>query len=142
MGGIIDNSGLNDAIKHDMAPDQYTLKIPDYEELNKFMQGHNSGTIIYFEELNQGIYNRVDYIKKLVALYFRFSLIDEAFSIYVNDEKITIDHLSDLADKTQILWVINDLDDPYVTKKLLSNKNLLLLRTFRQRLRFKDLLLR
>ena len=51
-------------------------------------------------------------------MYYRFSLLDESFNIYLNDEKISLDDLDDLAKNTQFLWKINSLDDPYVNEKL------------------------
>ena len=122
VGGVIDNSRLTEAITNDLNPDEYLLDIPDYHVFENYMDKHEKGTIIYFEDVNNGIRNRVDYIKKLIALYFRFSLLDSNFNIFVDDEKITHAHLDDLANKTQFLWIINDLEDPYVTNSLsLSN---------------------
>ena len=54
----------------------------------------------------------------MMALYFRFSLLDNSFNISINEEKITLDHLDKLAQKTQFLWNINDLNDPYISEKL------------------------
>ena len=53
-----------------------------------------------------------------MALYFRFSLLDDSFNIFINEEKITLDHLDNLAEKTQFLWNINNLNDPYISEKL------------------------
>jgi hypothetical protein len=124
IGGVIDNSGLTEAIKNDLTPDEYLLGQPNPQLFENYIDEHEKGTILYFESINDGIRNRVDYIKKLIALYFRFSLLDENFNIFVNGEKITLDHLNDLANRTEFAWVINDLDDPYVTEKLLDNSNL------------------
>lgn len=124
IGGAIDNSGLTEAIQNDLTPDKYLLGQPDFSLFEKYYDSHQKGTIIYFENINQGIRKSVNHIKKLIALHFRFSLIDENFNIFVNNEKITLDHLSDLANKTQLAWIINDLDDPYVSEKLLNNTNL------------------
>ena len=51
---------------------------------------------------------------KTIALYFRFSLLDKSFNIFLNDEKITIRCLDELAMKTEFLWTIKDIDDPYI----------------------------
>ncbi|MDP2959889.1 MAG: DNA mismatch repair protein, partial [candidate division Zixibacteria bacterium] len=77
---------------------------------------------IYFENIREGIRNRPDYLKKLIALYFRFSLLDNSFAIFLNDEKITTEHLKDLGQKTQFLWKINDYDDPYIRDQLSNLK--------------------
>lgn len=115
VGGEIDNSGLDDAIKNDLTPDQYELGQvrPDYYE--KYTSGHEHGTILYFDDMVDGIRSSIKHLRKSIALYFRFSLLDDSFSIYVNDEKVTLDDLRDLAEKTQFLWNINDLRDPYVS---------------------------
>ena len=60
------------------------------------------------------IRNSVAHIRKLLALYFRFSLLDKNFSIHVDGEKVTHDDLQDLADATQFLWVINNYQDDFV----------------------------
>ncbi len=116
VGGVIDNSGLSEAIKNDLTPDEYHLGKVDETLFRKYEQGHKRGTIIYFEEINEGIRNSVDYLKKLIALYFRFSLLDESFNTYVDDEKITLAHLDYLANKTQFFWRINGINDPYLLR--------------------------
>lgn len=118
VGGVIDNSGLDKAIKSDLTPDEYKLDNPDIKKFKKYTNKHKKGTIIYFEDTNDGIKNSVDHLKKLIALYFRFSLLDKSFNIYVNDEPITLDQLNDLANNTQIAWNINDLKDPFLQKKI------------------------
>lgn len=123
VGGIIDNLGLTEAIKDDLTPDKYALSQPNLSNLERFTESHKQGTIIHFEGLNDGIRNSLDYIKKSVALYFRFSLLDKGFNIFINDELISIDHIDYLADNTQFVWVVNDIDDPYISEKLLDNPN-------------------
>ncbi|MEK6408949.1 MAG: ATP-binding protein [Acidobacteriota bacterium] len=118
VGGIIDNSGLDKAIKKDLTPDKYQLRKVAHKAFKKFEKDHKQGTIIYFEGINDGIKKSADSLKKLIALYFRFSLFDNTFSIYVDDEKVTLEHLDDLANKTQFLWIINDLDDPFIKDKI------------------------
>ena len=70
------------------------------------------------KKLNDGIRNSTDYLRKLIALYFRFSLLDDGFNIYVEDKKISLDDLDDLANNTQFVWVLNDLKDPFVEEKI------------------------
>jgi len=118
VGGVIDNSGLDDAIKNDLTPDRYPLGNVDETLFQRYQEGHDHGTIIYFENLTEGVRNSVDQIRKVMALYFRFSLIDDSFTIYVDDLPITLDDLDDLAQNTEFLWNINGLDDPYVIQKL------------------------
>lgn len=122
VGGVIDNSGLNDAITEDLLPQQFPLGEWQPETFRDYVADHKRGTIVHFEDLRGGIKNTLGYLKKMLALYFRFSLIDDSFNIYVDDEQITLDHLNDLARKTEFLWNINNLADPYIDEKLTSLK--------------------
>lgn len=124
VGGAIDNFGLDKAIKNDLNPDEYKLGSVDERVLKKYTENHEKGTIIYFEDTNDGIRNSVEYLKKLIALYFRFSLLDESFNIYVEDEPVTLDNLDDLANNTQIVWNINKLEDPFVSDKISKSPEL------------------
>jgi len=122
VGGVIDNSGLDKAIMNDLTPEKYPLGAWDESLFAPYTQDHEQGTIIHFAGIKDGIRNRVDYIKRVIALYFRFSLFDDSFCIFVDDEQITLDHLKQLAEKTQFTWKINDLKDPYVDDKLTNLK--------------------
>ncbi|WP_439505751.1 ATP-binding protein [Sediminibacterium sp.] len=118
VGGIIDNSGLDNAINDDLTPQQYPL-----ESINKGLFGNHldnveQGTIIYFENINDGIRNRIEYIRKLIALFFRFSLIDDSFKITLNYDPITLNELNDLSQSTQFVWQINTINDPYLKDKI------------------------
>jgi len=124
VGGVIDNSGLDEAIKDDVSTNEYHLTVPDATLLEKFGKDMSSGTIIFFEDINDGIRNRIDYIRKMVALYFRFSLLDTSFNIYLNGDRITLDELKELVNDTQLLWKINKPNDPYITEKLNASGNL------------------
>lgn len=118
VGGIIDNSGLDEAIKSDLAPDQYKLGEVDPRLFGTYIDDHKQGTLIYFENIKEGINKSSDYLKKIIALYFRFSLIDDSFNIFLDDEKITLEQLKDLAKETQFVWNINNLNDPYINEYL------------------------
>jgi hypothetical protein len=114
VGGIIDNSGLDKAIKDDLTPNEYPLQDWSRTSLDPYMKDHTQGTIILFENINEGVRHSLSFLKKSIALYFRFSLLDNTFNIFLNDEKITIRCLDDLAMRTEFLWEINDIQDPYV----------------------------
>ena len=90
---------------------------------------HRSGTIIYFEEFNNGVKNSLYFLRKAIALYFRFSLVmakqDDKFNIFLDNKKITLDDLNPLLEKTEFAWRINNLEDPLIPK-LVSFKNKLL----------------
>lgn len=119
VGGIIDNTGLDKAIKDDLNSQDYELETLTVTDNNSFSASDN-GTIIFFESVSDGIYNTIEYIKNAIALYFRFSLLDSSFSIYVNNEIIDEDLLKNLADCTQFVWRINNFND----KLLISMSNL------------------
>lgn len=136
VGGIIDNTGLTKAIKKDLMPDEYSLEEVDLKTFSNFTSGHKNGTIIYFEETKESMRNTVPHLRKLIALYFRFSLIDKDFNIFLDDKPITLEDLKDLSDATEFLWIINKLDDPYLKElsklesKAIDIKNKLNVRGF------------
>ncbi|MGH7889145.1 MAG: ATP-binding protein, partial [Thermodesulfobacteriota bacterium] len=115
-------SGLDKAIHDDLTPQEYPLENFDKRNFTKYTENHKKGTIILFKDIKGGIRNSLGILKKVVALYFRFSLIDKTFNIFIDDEKIDFKHLAELADKTEFLWTINDLSDPFIDKHL---KNLI-----------------
>lgn len=80
----------------------------------KYVSGHKQGTIIRFEHLKDGVKRSFEFLSKIIALYFRFSLLDKSFKIFLDDEQITYKHLSSLSEKTEFLWKIGDIEDPYV----------------------------
>ena len=114
VGGVIDNSGLDKAIKDDVSANEYSLIEPSKRIIEKYNKDFSNGTIILFDGINDGIKNRIEYIRKLMALYFRFSLLDSSFSIILNDNEIKLEELKELMDNTQLLWRINNPNDPYL----------------------------
>ncbi len=114
IGGTIDNSRLDKAITDDVTPKEYPLEDWSPKVFGRRTKNHKQGTIIQFENLHEGIKHTLAFLKKTIALYFRFSLLDKDFTIFLEDEPITIDCLDDLAVKTEFLWTINDIDDPFV----------------------------
>lgn len=116
VGGVIDNSELDKAITDDLNSQDYQLQAVSSESLTK-LKNVEQGTAICFENITDDIINTIEYIKKAIALYFKFSLIDNDFNIYVNDELITIQQLNDLARQTQFVWVINNFTEPFLENK-------------------------
>jgi hypothetical protein len=114
VGGVIDNSDLDHAITDDLKPEQYPLEDWKPSTFSKYSPGHKHGTIIYFEGVKEGIRSSFSFLAKIIALYFRFSLLDPSFNIFLDGDKITYKHLNDLAEKTEFLWKIGKHDDPYV----------------------------
>lgn len=102
IGGLIDNAELDGRIKDDS---KYSLEnFP--EELQSQISEH--GTYIKFEGIKETV-NNPELIKKYLAVLFNFSFSSpaEEFSIYVNDDKVSMDDLSELNNKTQFLWRID-----------------------------------
>jgi len=122
VGGVIDNSGLDDAITNDLTPSDYKLEKVELASLKKYTDGHKHGTIIRFDGIHTGIKAHFEFLKKVVALYFRFALIDDAFNIFIDGEKITYKHLSDLAKQTQFVWHTKGMVDPFLNKGLAKAK--------------------
>lgn len=114
VGGIIDNSGLDLAIKSDMTPEKYPLEDLNFTLIANLSKDHERGTILVFEDTKEQIRNSIAHIKKMLALSFRFTLIDKTFSIFVNGEKISISDLQDVLDATEFVWQINKYDDDFV----------------------------
>jgi len=56
--------------------------------------GHKHRTIIYFEGVKEGIRGSFPLLAKIIALYFRFFLLDPSFNIFLDGEKITYKHLT------------------------------------------------
>lgn len=114
VGGTIDNPTLDEAITDDLTPQEYPLTQVDIAAFAKYTGGHRRGTIIRFEHLKDGVKRSFDFLSKIIALYFRFSLLDKSFKIFLDGEQITHKHLSSLAEKTEFLWKIGAYKDPYV----------------------------
>jgi hypothetical protein len=115
VGGVVDNSKLDKAITDDLVPGEYPLEPYSLETFNNFTQGHAHGTIIHFGGIKEGIRGSFGFLTKIIALYFRFSLLDKSFNIFLNGEKITHKHLKDLAEKTEFLWKLGKHEDPYIS---------------------------
>lgn len=113
VGGCIDNEKLDKAIVDDVNSQDYKLEnyTKDYE---KYLINIKHGTAIIFDDISINIKNTEEYLKKSIALYFRFSLIDKKFNIIFNKEKVTVNDIQELANSTQFVWNINDTKDPFV----------------------------
>lgn len=116
VGGVIDNSGLDAAITSDMTPDQYPLEDLDFSLIDGLTHDHKHGTIIYFENTKEHIRNSIAHLRKLIAMTFRFSVIDENFTIHVNGDPVSVEDLKDLAGNTEFCWVINGYCDEFIKK--------------------------
>lgn len=117
VGGLIDNNQLDQDIKDDL--DATKSKLGDFklDDFSDYLTGHKKGTLIYLNNLDSGFTKSFKSIRKIIAYYFRFSLIDKNFNIYLNDVKISADDLTELKERTQFVWTINNHTEPYIKKK-------------------------
>lgn len=113
VGGTIDNQGLDEAIKEDLTPQQYPLEAVNDALLENLKKDHPHGTIIVFEKLNQQLKSSLAHIRKLLAMSFRFSVVDPEFRIHVNGKELSIEDVRTLVDRTQFLWTINQYSDGF-----------------------------
>lgn len=67
IGGIIDNTGLDEAIRDDLNSQDYLLGNLEID-FSENLKPLKHGTVIFFEGVSNGIFNTVEYIKKL-SLY-------------------------------------------------------------------------
>lgn len=122
-GGVIDNSGLDRAIKSDNTADEYPLENLDFSLIEKLSKDQNSGTIIVFEGMKEQLKSSPQHIKKLLALSFKFAVIDKTFNIHVNGDPVGESDLKDLSDSTEFMWIVNGYKDNFLEtlKKLKSD---------------------
>lgn len=122
-GWIINNTQLDTLITENPLSDSHDYKLPQLTENHKklFHSNLESGTAIYFENIL--ISNTEDHIRKILALYFQFSLIDPNFSIILNNKKISHDDLVVLYDKTQFVWTIGNFTPPLEGKTVKNIDN-------------------
>lgn len=113
-GGVIDNRGLTKAINEDLTPQEYELGNLDLSLFKPFIHDHEKGTLIYFGKVNDDVKDSAQHLKKLIALYFRFSLVDRGFNLFVNDEKVDFEDIKELSEATEFLWNINKIEDPFI----------------------------
>lgn len=113
-GGVIDNSELDNAIQEDLIPNDYPLADLDYDLIDGLFKNDNRGTTIVFQGADRVLRNTEGFIRKILALSFQFSLIDSNFTIHVNNVPISVNDLTELAEKTQFVWKINEYDDEFL----------------------------
>ena len=113
VGGVIDNSGLDKAITSDLNPEEYPLEALNRDLFKNLTVDHEHGTIIFFENMKERIRHSEAYIRKMLALSFKFTLIDENFTIHVNGREVSLGDIQDVLDTTEFLWNFNDGDDDF-----------------------------
>jgi hypothetical protein len=115
ISGVIDNTGLDKAITNDLVPSDYPVEEADASLIEDIVEEFEHGTIIVFQGLKENMRNSEEHIRKIIALSFRFALLDENFTIYLNGEVVGISDLSELLNNTQFEWVINGFKDSFTS---------------------------
>lgn len=116
VGVVINNDSIDEAIKKDKTTEEHNLNevTPSSEQLKSFP--FEKGTVIFFNNLKEERKHTEVFLRKIIALYFKFTLIDPEFKVYFNDIEVTVDELRGLAEDTQFIWTINDFtEDPYIS---------------------------
>jgi len=123
---IINNTELENSIENDNTPEEYPLGNIDISIFKKYLKKHNKGTLIFFENVKEWIRSQEENLRKVIALYFRFSLKDDSFTIYLEDKKIDVSDLNQLWENTEFFWNINTLHDPFLISELKNAQQVLL----------------
>lgn len=123
IGGTINNSDLDKIIA------EGTMEVGEYglenlsSELAERLSSKEHGTAIKFSGMKPNTINSVDNIKKALALYFQFAMLDKNFNIFVNNEKVGVKHLKNITSKTQVIWTINGFENEVIKQILLNKEN-------------------
>ena len=121
IGGTINNSELDEKIAQGtMELGEYSLEILS-NELACYLKTKEQGTAIRFIGMKANTINSVENIKKALAFYFQFAMLDKNFNIYVNGDKVGVDNLVHLTNKTQMIWLINDFTND-ITDRIQKNE--------------------
>lgn len=114
----INNIELDEKIKENNDTWDYVLSDINIEQYgDKIEKLWESWTILCFSQFNDEVRNSIEYLRELIALNFRFSLYDNDFKIFLNNEEINFSHLEKLANNTEFIRKINldnDNQDPYL----------------------------
>ena len=113
VSGVIDNHKL-DKIVEDNGSSGYLLESVDQRFFIQSAKDLNSGTVIHCGNVRKGMKGAIPRLRKMIALYFRFALIDNDFKIHLNGTQVTQRDLKELSMATEFLWNINDFEDPYI----------------------------
>lgn len=121
IGGTIDNSDLDEKIAlGNLEVGEYSLELLS-DELACYLKIKEHGTAIRFLGMKANTINSVENIKKALALYFQFAMLDKNFNIFVNGEKVGVEDLRYLTAKTQMIWNINNFKNE-VSQKIQLNE--------------------
>lgn len=126
IGGVINNTDLDNAITD--SESYYTLGELADLDLQHQLNLIPHGTLLVFENLRAPIFNSIEYLRTVIAMYFRFSTIqsdgiDANFHIFVNNEEISTEDLSDLVSNTEFIWKINTINNDPLVDQICSSQH-------------------
>ena len=70
IGGVINNSDLDRAITDDLTPKGYSLGECRIDTFSQHIKDHDQGTIIYFENIKDGIKHSLSFLKRSLPCIF------------------------------------------------------------------------
>ncbi|MGJ9608663.1 ATP-binding protein [Actinotignum sp. GS-2025c] len=113
-GCVIDNQVVDNAIVEDKT--QYELNLPSItDSVRDDFDYLKHGTLLKFEG-NKAKNSTDIFLRKALALDFRFSLLDPSFTIFFKGKPIGPGDARELSDATQFLWRVGkDFEDPFVS---------------------------
>ena len=134
VSGAIDNNKLDEVVEDDRSPG-YSLERVDLGLFRLHTKDLNSGTVIHCRNVRKGMKRTIPRLRKMIALYFRFSLIDDDFNIHLNGEKITTNDLKELSEKRNfcgrlVIFMTRFIDSCGLTEGALVNVNSNLIKGF------------
>lgn len=116
-GCLIDNQQLDEAIQQDQTAGSFPLPSPD-SRASQNLINHNitHGTSLFFDNLKP-LNNRDGFLRRALAMSFRFTLVDQSFTIHYNGTPVTIGELRTLAEHTQFVWTTPKFEDEFLNLK-------------------------
>ena len=113
VSGVIDNHKLDEIVEDNGSPG-YLLERVDQRLFRQSTKDLKSGTVIHCGNVRKGMRGTIPRLRKMIALYFRFALIDNDFKIHLNGTQVTQSDLKELSMATEFLWNINRFEDPFM----------------------------
>ena len=115
IGGVIDNSALDEAITEDLKPQQYPLGAWDHEKGRKIHARPRARHDHPFRRPQEGNQGQLPAAREDHRVVLQvFSAGSHLHHLAQRQEDHAYKHLKELADKTEFLWKIGEYDDPFV----------------------------
>lgn len=116
-GCLIDNQQLDEAIQQDQTAGSFPLPTPD-SHTSRSLTDYNitHGTSLFFDGLRP-LNNTDEFLRRALAMSFRFTLVDRSFTIHYNGIPVTVGELRTLAEHTQFVWTTPKFEDEFLYLK-------------------------